>query len=385
MFRDPVSDVGRAQAHPAPSEHDVAGGFTLMKPLISALLPLFLSACGHSESALPIPPFPTPPASFIADMRAVTPYLLNGRLGQGNNITIDYLTANLPAIKNVGFNAIYLPLIWMDFDPNPIASPRTYNEAAFNDLRSIISLLRANGMKLVSGLDYVGDGFAPNIGVQACAWSTTPSVYASFEQYVSYLLTSVGNGDMWLPMVFTEGAEGCGMVGPQFGPQVALQLQTTLGSLPSRLPPATRAAFRIGYHDYTLIAKGWGRGNSPIASPISFDWVSMAAYNADVSTMTDMRSRFAALYPATPFAVMELGSSSCPAPYSDQTQAAGDVAGVQYALANGYGFNVWGWTPGGNIPPYDDCTNPVYGGLAITNPDGSLKSAAQQLKLLLSQ
>ena len=101
---------------------------------------------------------PTPCQSSMADIHAITVYLFDGTLGRAD---LDpYLVANLPAIKDAGFNAIYLPAIWADFDPSPMEIPRTYNPTAFRNVRSSLALIRTAGMKALVGLNYVGVGFA---------------------------------------------------------------------------------------------------------------------------------------------------------------------------------------------------------------------------------
>lgn len=319
-----------------------------------------------------------PPAS--PPLRATTVYILGGTLGSAS--LPGYLRANLPAVKDIGFDSVYLPAIWADFDPAPFSSP--YNAVAFNNARAALSEVRAAGMRALIGLNYVGVGFAPDFGSelppdQACNWAVTPPVYAKFEKYATQVMLEYqAFHDITQLMVFTESAEGCGLATPQAAPQVALQLQTTLGSLPSRIPPTMRKIWRWGYHDYSIVNLGWGNGVGPIKLPNQFDFVSMVAYNvSDVAELDARAGRFAALYPGSPLLVGESGANGCPG--ASPPQATVDSIIVSWALQHRYGVNVWGWPNAGEA----ECTNPVYGGYAITNVDGTPNATAAALRLIL--
>lgn len=326
---------------------------------------LFLAAC-----ALAQPP--------VTALRGTTIYRIDATLGRAP--LADLLTATLPAIKASGFNAVFIPAVWADFDPKPMATPRAYNQAAFNNAVEALAVIRRYGMQALVGLDYIGVGWGPDLGsVAACDWAVNPATYKAFEQYAGHFLSEMmPYADTLRPFVFTEGAEGCGQTGPDQAVAVAARLRGTLGSLPARLPPLVRAAYSVGYHDYSIINLGWGGGASPIAAPNPFDWLSMAVYNVDSEAEIDRRAmRFRALYPMSPLIVAELGASAC-APYSAGSQVANLTMGAKYAVAHGMGFNVWGWL---NHNP-NEC-NPGYGGLAITDAGGMPGPAAQALRAML--
>ena len=348
--------------------------------LLAGML-LLLAACG----------LPQTPQQRLAVTHATTVYLLDGTLGKPG--LAPYLSTNLPAIKAAGFNAVYIPAVWADFDPSPIVSPRSYNAAGFADAKAALTVIRSAGMRAVTGLNYVGPGFAPDFGAvlpdaQACDWARTPVVYAAFEQYVAEFMSEMAaDSDILSLMVFTESAEGCGQATQAAAPTVALQLQKTLGSLPSRMPPLLRFTWNIGYHDYTIVNLGWGNGVGPIAMPNPFDFVSMVAYNVGTTAELDARSaRFAALYPGVPLFVGEMGVNGCSAPpgVGEAGQATGDAILAQWALAKGHGFSVWGWpASGGASDETLECSNPVFGGLAITNADGTPRAAVAAIKAVL--
>jgi hypothetical protein len=345
---------------------------------IAFMLLCVLSACGGSASA------PNSQTN-MRDIHATTIYIIGNTLGTPGLPL--YLSTNISTIKDIGFNAVYLPTLWKNFDPNPLNSPRVYDENAFAQTRAVLDFLRSNGLKVLVGLNYVGPGYAPNFGAvlpdaQACDWARTPAIYAAFEQYVQQFLTELASyNDMLSLMVFTESAEGCGLATEAAAPAVAAQLQTTLGSMPSRLPPALRSQWKIGYHDYSIVNLGWGNGVGPIALPNEFDFVSMVAYNVATTSELDTRaSRFSTLYPNSPLIVGESGAAACPPPATNETQTTLDVQTILWALNRGFGFNLWGWPNAGAA----ECTNPVYGGLALTDTNGVPNQAANSVKRLLT-
>lgn len=333
-----------------------------MRLILSVWLVGVVVGCAQPLAGVPV---------RVDDVRGVTIYRIDATLGRP--VLPGLLASVLPAIKAARFNTVFLPAVWADYDPTPLANPRTYNAAAFASAKQVLGMLRAAHMRALVGLDYVGEGFAPDLGaVQPCDWAVNPVTYAAFEEYVRrFLEEMLPYRDVVMPFVFTEGAEGCGQNVAAAGPAVALRLQGTLGSLPSRLPAALRAAWSIGYHDYSLINLGWGGGVSPIASAQPFDWLSMVAYNVGTEGELAARlGRFRAMYPGVPMMIGELGASGCP-PATAAQQAAQDGLGASFARQNGLGFSVWGWMNHGK----DECL-PGYGGLAITDAAGAPNTAA---------
>ena len=319
----------------------------------------------------------------ITAVRSTAVYRLDATFGRAPLAAL--LEQVIPGIKAAGFNAVWIPAVWADFDPSPLALPRTYNQAAFTNARAALDVLRANGMKALVGLDYVGVGWAPNFSpvlspAQACDWSVNTVTYAAFEQYAAEFLTRlIGYSDVVRPLVFTEGAEGCGQADPAHAVAVAARLRSTLGSLPNRMPLPVRMAFSMGYHDYSMITLGWANGASPIATPNPFDWLSSVAYNvATVGELDARQARWRALYPSTPMILGEVGANGCGAG-GEARQAVLNTMAAKYALDHGMGFSVWGWLNHGA----DECTNASYGGLAITNADGTLRQSAVSLKALI--
>lgn len=296
--------------------------------------------------------------------------------------TYQELQSTLPAIKSTGFNTVWLVNVWSEFNPKPLTTPPVYNEQAFTNLKFVLALLKANNMQVILPLNYLGQGWRPE-GID-CNWIKNPTMYGAFETYVKEFLTRIVDyHDIVYIMVFTEETEPCS--GLSSWQEHASLLRPTLGSLPTRIPLDLRSKFRIGYHDYSLINLAYSFPDSPIQSPISFDFVSMVAYGLEDKTDSDIKSevnlrasRFKQLYPNTPLIIGEFGGRACG---NDDNQSRVIINIVSDAMDKGFGFNLWGWKPG---PPNQECTNPVYGGLAITNQDGSLKKAAVEIKTFLT-
>ena len=313
-----------------------------MNRIVAALLPvLLISACNLPEPKRP-------------PLHATTVYIVNDILGSAGLPA--YLQATLPAVKQTGFDLVYLPAVWRDFDPTPLTGP--YNNTAFADARAALSVLRNAGMRALVGLNYVGVGYAPDFGGvlppdQACNWAITPQVYVAFERYAQQVMKEYAAfSDMLQLMVFTEGAEGCGLATPQAAPAVAQQLQTTLGSLPTRLPAMLRAQWRLGYHDYSIVNLGWGNGIGRLLHPIPsilsvclpITWTARRARHQGLSIQSLV---------ALPLIVGEAGAHGCPG--ATPPQAAVDSLIVSWAVSRRYGFNIWGWPNAGAA----ECTNPV--------------------------
>lgn len=302
--------------------------------------------------------------------------------------TYSELRDTIPFIKATGFNTVWLVNIWRDYNPQPLASPPVYNETAFNELKKTLTLLRDNNMQAILPLNYVGGGrgWAPE-GID-CNWITDPVQYSAFETYVREFLTRIldFHSEVYI-LFFTEGAldkPQCAL--PYSYQEQAVLLQSTLGSLPNRLPQNLRSQFLIGYHDGSLIGQGLSLPDSPITSPNPFDFVSMIAYglesfsNTQIENELDFQAaRFKNLYPSTPLIIGEFGADSCNNQEDNQARVVTTIA--SWALNKGYGFNLWGWKPG---PADQECTNPSYSGLAITNQDGSPKPVVSLLKTILS-
>jgi len=290
------------------------------------------------------------------------------------------LKRDLPRIKALGFNTIWIVTPWYKFSPQALPVP-VYNDQAFSDLKKVLDLLKDNGMEAFLGPGYFGAGWSP-AGVDASKWVTDPEVCRALDQYVEeFLRRIIDYSNMVYIIFFTEGAEcGLNMNNVDSARLIALHLRNTLGSIPMRLPQDLRSKFRIGYHDYGLINFDYAHGSSPMQGPISFDFLSMQAYGLDgkpdheIGPEIELRaSRFKRLYPNTPLIIGELGASMLHG-YDNQKRAGGII--VSYAISARYGFNLWGWK--GFSRKQESV--PALGGFGITNEDGTYRPVAAAIK-----
>lgn len=308
---------------------------------------------------------------------------------------LDHLRQSLPQIKSTGFNTVWLVSPWLHYNPRPMATPPAYDNSEFDILKQTLELLKTNNMQAILGLDYLGQYWAPE-GIDDCEWIREPTQYQAFVTYTTEFLTRIQDySDMIYILVFSENAVPCSL-DPHRGAdndkahQGVQLFQQTLGNIPAQLPAELRNKFSFGYHDFILIDRHWDRGESPIAHPNPFDFVSMVGYKMEDTQMESLpddqiaailetrAQRFRTLFPTMPLIVGEFGATACG--NKDDNQARVISAVIQWTKQKGYGFNLWGWKPG---PGSEECTNPVFGGLAITNPDGSAKPAVAQIRELL--
>ena len=317
----------------------------------------------------------------LEDIRSVTFYVFPFEQEK----YYESLKESIPSIKGTGFNTIWIVNPWWSFNPKPLTDPPLYDDSRFEHLQRVLDLLRDNGMRAILGLNYLGKGWSPE-GIDPGRWITDPEMYQAFETYVGEFLSRIEDyHDMVYIIVFTEATEPEGLKPYADAKLHAAYLRETLGSLPTRLDPEIRGKFLIGYHDYSIVNLDWGRGDSPIQLPNSFDFVSMVFYgwedkiDAEIRAEFDRRAEFfEALYPDTPLIVGEMGASLCD--HGEENQARVIATKVSQALSRNLGFNLWHWRP---IPNEDGCENPAFRGLAVTNEDGTQKPVVDEIRALL--
>ena len=291
-------------------------------------------------------------------------------------MVVDFESA-LPSIKSNGFNTVWLVLPWWSFNPKPLTEPPVYTNQTFTNLASILRSLKNNNMYAILPLNYLGQGWSPE-GIDHCQLITNPTMYNSFERYVREFLTRISEySDLVYILFFTEGLEPCSMNPYADAEAIASLLRPTIGSLPTRLPPTLRNKFRIGYHDYSLINLGWAHGQSPIADPISYDFLSMVAFIDPQKTTLEITSeinarasRFKNLYPSIPLVIGESGANDCDNEQNYQALVIQTIATT--AINNHMGVNFWGWKP--INAETNGCT------LGLTNPDGTPKKSLVSVK-----
>src|SRR3989344_3814521 len=335
-------------------------------------------------SALTVASSATQSPSSYGSIRSVTWYEFGPTYAQ----SLVNLRAALPRIKDAGFNTVWLVTPWRDMQPQPLASPAVWNESNFTALKDTLAALRAKDMQAIIGLNYLGTGWAP-AGIDACSWTSNSASYDAFVKYATGFLQRIdGYQDVANILVFTEAAEPCALNAYYDATEVMQTLRGTIGNLPSQLPSTLRTKWRIGYHDYSYINLGWGKGLSPIASPNPFDLVSMVAYELESKTDAEIKTeestragRFKDLYPTMPLIIGEFGARSCSSS-EDANQARVDSAILNYAIDHDMGANLWAWRP--SISDADCDNHNISGyGLNIEKLDGTPRPAAYSIASIL--
>ncbi len=289
-----------------------------------------------------------------------------------NNISYadkhDFIRSKIPEIKSMGFNTVWLVNRWSDFDEFPLGdpSPRTFNSVNFTTLRQTLEILKANNLKAFIGLNYIGTNWGPTFSGDAdtdrdfrCNWLTTLNVYQAFEEYVIYFLREIQDySNNVFILMFSETARLCKQNTPENGPQTALYLQATLGSLPNRMPQTLRNKFIFGFHDNIIVTRNWGKGTSPVIFPNPYDFVSftgyydandMSAENVDnITGLYQSRfDRFIKIFGnSTPIILGEFGVPIDRVDNNQEQQRDIVIEMLNFAINKGIGFNVWGFHNG---------------------------------------
>src|SRR5579862_1860490 len=318
---------------------------------------------------------------------------------RGAVVTAKFLAKDLAAIRHEGFNAIYLNYGWNAFESQ--INPPVFNTSAYAELKGVLDLLKKNGMKAFLG-------FNPNPPPRGIAsrytWLSEPGGYAAFVGWVEHTLEQIqswNDADAVLVFVLTENALSYKEMAAD--PQSAAQIiRRTLGNIPTQITPSVRQAFQFGYHDSMLITLGLVTkvADSPIATPNPFDFFDMVAYpvlagfafpappgtfpdpNTYAAELALRASRFRSWYPSTPLMIGEMGYPSCGVMGGEPEQSAADSALISFALAKGYGFNLWAWRA--NLMDFSlnqPCGVLNYG---LLRPDASEKPSYEAVRRLLN-
>ena len=322
-----------------------------------------------SSFSLP-PPSTDPPAEIkinpLSEINCVasTAILQHHR----NNISYadkhNFIRSKIPEIKSMGFNTVWLVNRWSDFDEFPLGDPslRTFNITNFTTLRQTLEILKANNLKAFIGLNYLGTNWGPTFSGDAdtnrdlrCNWLTTPNVYQAFEEYVIHFLEEIQDySNNVFILMFSETARLCGQNTRGNGPQTALYLQATLGSLPNRIPETLRNKFIFGYHDNIIVTRNWGNGASPVVLPNPYDFVSFTGYYfADEMSADNIAGEYQSRFDrfikifgnSIPIILGEFGVAIDRVDSQEQQR---DIVidMLNFAINKGIGFNVWGFHDG---------------------------------------
>ncbi|MBL8217547.1 MAG: fibronectin type III domain-containing protein [Bryobacterales bacterium] len=314
----------------------------------------------------------------------------------------DLFERDLTRIQSLGFNAVWqvFPLfLYID----EAAPTLTLNETRMRLFERKLALLRERRMRLFWGLNYLWPTQSPK-GFVPQNWIHHPDRIALFDQIATALLRRAEPyADTVLPFVFVEGTEPdySLYLDPAALTAYLHDLRTALGEFPTRLPADLRAKYRIGFHDYSILTLGWGRGASPLPDPHDFDFLSFnfypqygfdpnpipylpqnpVAFQSLVRRELEARiARFTRFYPNTPIIVGETGFSSCYlTPGHDAIQATAIAALLTAIREKNLAFNLWDFSPArGQLPdgrPWV-CSENHDLGASLTKLDGSARLAA---------
>lgn len=364
----------------------------------------------------------------LSSVRSVTYY--NEARNSPGQIKED-LQRDINQIKSAGFNTILLVPGWARYNPKPMANPPVYDTQAFNDLKSILALLKANGMKAILPLDYMEGGSATdpdnilysnttNPGAK-CDWISNGNKFNAFVNYVNEVMRQTSDySDSVYLMVFSENTD-CNIPGydapgltvdqkAEKNHQLTQLLRATLGNLPTRLSPELRSRFKFGYYDAGLVRNMVLRGytnDTPVASPNPFDFVSVGGFYEE-GTHTDEQinnsvrgaiGEFRQAFPTTPLFIFEFGEATCPQTPRyrgislETNQSRVLEAQIKTLISLNLGFNVWGWKDTayqGNCPILG--VNPETGqeivnqgyGLGLIDKNGNPKPALAKITSLIA-
>lgn len=325
------------------------------------------------------------------------------------------LTRDLQNIKAHGFNTVLLVSGWSRFNPKPLANPPVYNQAAFDDLKAILALLKSNNMKAILPLNYLEGGAPEGIinlppGSQPrCDFLANEVKFNSFVAYVTEYLTQIQEySGMVYPMVFSENSE-CNIANydwtnPAKRKELTQLLRSTLGNIPSKLPITLRSKFIFGYYDAAIVrhmVQSGETGDTPIAKPNPFNFLATGGYYVEgehsdqeiVSSVSSAINEFRRSFPTEPLLIFEFGQSTCPQTKKyanlslEENQTRVLTTQVKLFKSLNLGFNIWGWTDtsySGNCPVFAGSTvvNEGYG-LGLTQANQSFKPALTALQQVL--
>jgi hypothetical protein len=339
-------------------------------------------AAARCSSGSPTPKASPPLAQLpVARIRSVTFYEERPFAAYADDVV-----KALPRLKATGFNTVWLVLPWYEFEPKPLADKPVYDDASFSALRTVLAALRAQRLHALIGLNYLGQGWSPE-GIDPCRWIENPQMEGAFEAYVRGFLARIdAYHDVPSILFFTETAQLCDSNPVAHAASLAARLQTTLGSIPARLPRTLRSDFRFGYHDNSLLSLGWSEGVSPIAKPDPFDFLSMSVYGLEglrsgaiVDDLDSRVARFRAFDRKAPLLFGEVGASRCSGGLANQVRVERSVLG--YAVRRGIGFNVWHWRP---VADENTCKNFAFRALALTQATGALNATGRAVQTILA-
>lgn len=415
---------------------------TLRALLTVAALSVLVATAAPPPAAAPQTPAPAPagtpvplrirpdviirPDVTVRSIRSLT-YYHPVPWGQ---FTLPPFEAALEDIRRLGGNTVWLILPWHQFQPVALPQPQ-WDQAALDHLEQAVAAAEKRGMNVIAPLCYLGVGWSPK-GIDSRIWTVDSAMYGAFSRYALELIGKLGAHRNLIYLLYTEGCEPvmeslrqfpqagesfrawCRALSPdlflwnaRWGTDytewrqvqpinyatdrgnwrrvedhyrwVAAVLRQSHGALARRIRPQIKGKALLGYHDYSLIARDYAKGDTPIPPDQPYDFLSLACYdNPSYKTTAQYEAalrqalaRGRQCHPKLPLAVLEAGSSSSDASPQRQADAIRMVAGQ--ARLQGIGLNIWMWKDM-NFPSAHRAT---YG---LVDKDGKPKPAYEALK-----
>ncbi len=143
------------------------------------------------------------------DIKSVTyypfPYELSKKWGELNMAELEMFRNDISKMKINGINAVWLVLPWHQFES--VALPeeqRQYDQAAFNNLKQVVSMLEEKNMAAILPLNYGGKGWIPG-GVDWRAWLFNNQSWGAFYTYTARIAIELKDNPNVIFLFFSEG------------------------------------------------------------------------------------------------------------------------------------------------------------------------------------
>jgi hypothetical protein len=338
---------------------------------------------------------PASVAERITSIRGITYYTYGT---EWEHFDLPQFELALNDLKQLGVNSVWLILPWKSFQPGALPTP-TWNEEALKRLDLAVGMIEQHGMNAILPLCYLGPGWEPQ-GIDARVWTLDDRMYKAFTEYAFTFIGRLASHKNILYLLYTEGCEPyidtvrnypiaveafrawCKSVNPKLeywnqrwdtkfaNWEAVLPIGYTSGDanparfddhwrwcasiLRERHAPLAREIRKkikgqalLGYHDYSLIAQDWARGESPITADIPYDFLSIAGYyglaNASFeqykTSIVEIVARCRTRYPQLPFAMLETGATTYEVGFQGQADAMNYI--LEMSRKQHFGVNFW--------------------------------------------
>ena len=346
-------------------------------------------------------------AQEIQSVRSFTYYDGSGDASsKWREFDLGKFSADLDGMKAVGANTVWLVLPWYNFQPVALPQP-VWDNKAVQKLNDAVGLAENKGMRVILPLCYLGPSWSPE-GIDAHVWVLDKTMYEAFSTYALELIGKLAAHKNIMYFLYTEGSEptisilrknkltidGFREWARKRNPDIAYWNKRweanftweTMLPLPSdnSFPPgASQKAIEaywtdhwrwcgslmverhgelarkikalvkdnalLGYHEYSLINRDWGKGESPIPKENPYDFLSFVHYTdlkeypveTTLKDMAEKVARFRKRYPQMPLMLGESGANTYEMGFRDQAKVAKMV--LDFAAKEKIGVNWWMW------------------------------------------